>query len=442
MNQPDSPHATFTTTIVWLFFFVAMGIHLSFLISLLEEPWKWEHGKNLVGSKAHPAESPDEKGFLDKFFHDTDRVPRGLDFFSIYQAGYNFTKNSSVYFGIREHRNPDLLVVPYFSGFRYLPVYAYTYGALLTLLPPWTSYWTWISIVEILFWINLYLVMHHGASLRFRLIAAATWLAYSPYYVELHIGQQSMVTATLLNLMLFSHLKQHINRRDSFFIGSVLWKINTILLLPLFIKFKRYTSIVVLLLLVAGLSAPYFFSVPGSFSEFISYFTVKFIGSGPSSQGAWTLGASIWQKSGDSCPWVHAHPQLIRYLLNAWNVLILATALCAVFIPKSVSFIHSASIFICMYFLTYQLVWEHHYVMFLPVCSILILEDKSLKWLVPWIFIASPTPYIFFNDVSVAMPQVNWTMLQILVYHGLKPISVIAIFSLLILRLLRRGDQT
>src|SRR5258707_11312737 len=62
---------------------------------------------------------------------------RGLDFYSIYQAGYNARHGQDIYEG-----DPAkvTVVVPYFTPYRYLPPDAYTVGAALRLLPALTAY--------------------------------------------------------------------------------------------------------------------------------------------------------------------------------------------------------------------------------------------------------------------------------------------------------------
>ncbi|HNU36525.1 MAG TPA: hypothetical protein PKJ15_07990, partial [Methanomassiliicoccales archaeon] len=142
-------------------------------------------------------------GKLNPLFHDAARSPgHGLDFYSIYQSGHNVLNKMSAYYGVREHRyGSQHQVVPYFSGFRYLPVYAYTYGVFLNVLPPQQSYWMWIVMVEGLLIacivLTFRLTRHSGKPYRY----IAIWLLYSPYYIELYIGQQSFVTALLIFIM-------------------------------------------------------------------------------------------------------------------------------------------------------------------------------------------------------------------------------------------------
>jgi hypothetical protein len=416
----------------YLFILLAVVVHVMMLGSLFGEPFAFEHGVNLTGTLSHPMEMDEYKGFLDSWFHDTDRVPRGLDFFSIYQAGQNFLRGDSVFYGVREHRDgPEALVVPYFSGFRYLPVYAFTFGVVLNALPPWHSYWTWIILVEILLLLNLYLTKFLAIDPVIRRTIVAMWLAYSPYYIELHIGQQSMVTTTLIHIVIIAHLNKSFKIRDTGYVFSVLWKINTVLFLPVWIKLKRWKTIAVLSVFTVTLSAPYFLTVEGSFQEFSSYFKHKFIAAGPNSLGFWAFLVQFFQET----TLEHA---AIRHALATWSLFIVATAAAATFMPRRICFYKALSLWICVYFLIYQYVWEHHFVMLLPVFTTGMLLKRLRRWtLLLWFFCAVPTPYILFNNPSLPMPQANWSLMQKTVYHGIKVVPLLLFYCVLIYQLIR-----
>lgn len=405
----------------------AVCLHLLIIGSLLSEPFALEHGKTLVGSRSHPRETDPSRGYLDAWFHDTDRVPRGLDFFSIYQAGRNFLRGQSVYYGVREHRlGEDALVVPFFSGFRYLPAYACIFGSMLNLLPPWHSYWTWVLFVELLLLLNIHATKWLPVSPVIRRHIIAMWLAYSPYYVEIHIGQQSMVTVTLLHLCMIAHVNHRPAIRNGTYIASVLWKINTLLFLPLWIKFKQWRTILILICVTLVLSAPYFLAVQDSFQEFWSYFHHKFIATGPNSLGFWAFLSQFLLHSNLD----HA---LIKHILTVWSLAVCVLAAAATLLPQKIHFPLMLSMWICVYFLTYQYVWEHHYVLMLPVFSAGMLVQPLRKWTVLlWLLCALPTPYRLLNIPALSMPQVHWNLLQRTLYHGMKIIPVLLFFFRLV----------
>jgi len=330
------------THVAYILLILAIAIHGAMLYSLFSEPLELNHPEHLNGTSSHPQELEAYQGFLDRFFHDADRVPRGLDFFSIYQAGHNFGHGMSVYYGVREHRyGSGALVVPYFSGFRYLPLYACTYGWILTVLPPWSSYWVWIVCVEVLLLLNLLMIIRIPCPIQFKLFAAVMWLAYSPYYVELHIGQQSMVTVTLLHIAGIAQIRKKTRIRDASYIASVLWKLNTLLILPLWLKYKRFKTMLILFSLIVLTSIPYFLLHPGSFQEFSSYFHHKFIATGPNSLGLWALLSTIWQR-------LELSNDLLRPTLQIFTLLILIMSSLVTLLPRKISFVHGLSLWICL----------------------------------------------------------------------------------------------
>lgn len=419
-----------------VFLILATCIHLLMIASLISEPFKLEPGISLEGSATHPVERHAIRGYLDAFFHDTDRVPRGLDFFSIYQAGRNFLRGQSVYYGVRVHDlGPEALVVPYFSGFRYLPAYAFVFGSLLNLLPPWPSYWSWIAIVELMMMFNLTALRRLPISTRMLRTIAAMWLIFSPFYIELHIGQQSMVTVTLIHLAIIAHMRGSIGLRDTCYAGSVLWKINTVLYIPVWIKLKRWKTLILLAVLTLITSVPYFLSIPGSFPEFRSYFRHKFVAAGPNSLGFSTLLIQFLQHA-------ELDPETSRLLLNLCKLTIIVIAAAATLLPRKICFSHALMMWICVFFLTYQYVWEHHYVMILPLISAGMVDQKLRNWtIMVWFFCAVPTPYILLNNPSIPMPQHQWSLSLAAFYHGTKVLPIFVFFC----RLVREsftGNQT
>lgn len=83
-------------------------------------------------------------GMLNSFFHDTRYIiDQGIDFFAFYQAGNNVLNGLDCYV------RPDPLAVPYMFPYRYLPYFAYSFGAILNLAPPIIAYWIWVGILTV-----------------------------------------------------------------------------------------------------------------------------------------------------------------------------------------------------------------------------------------------------------------------------------------------------
>lgn len=364
-------------------------------------------------------------GALDFMFHDATRdYGKGFDFFTIYQAGYNFLHGMNIYFGVREHSyGPEHLVVPYFSGFRYLPFYAYTYGVVLTLVSPWTAYWLWIAFIEGLLLFNIALTKRLAPTRAAFYQGAGMWLAYSPLYLEWFMGQQSMVTVTLLHLIGYGFVRGRQRLSDWGYIGSALWKLNTLMALPLFIRLKRYRMLLILGGIMIVSSAPYFALMDGSWREFALYFKVKMIADGPNAQGLWALSAMLYKRAG-----LNTASLLPALKLMTWCII--GVSGLATIIRGSSNPVRLLSIWICTFYLSYRYVWEHHYIIILPLVVLLWVHFHSKAALVAWALVALPTPFALFNIPGVSMPQSQWTWQQDFLMHS-KVLPVLGLWLVL-----------
>jgi hypothetical protein len=96
-------------------------------------------------------------------------------------------------------------------------------------------------------------------------VLAAMWLAFTPYYLELFMGQFSMVQAALIFGMLL--LGGAADRRGprlfgALWVGSVLWKINTVILAPALAWMGRWRTLAAGAALAAATTLPYFLIFP------------------------------------------------------------------------------------------------------------------------------------------------------------------------------------
>jgi len=164
-----------------------IAVHLAFLLSL-------------------------RSGLLHGLFNDSiHRFGPGCDFFSIYAAGVKARLGESVY-TIGGHVEQ----VPYAYAFRYAPLVAYTLGLALSWLPHLTAYGVWLCLCELALLRNIRItweLVHAKAQRRkeegktgsgIREVfahpysLAAMWLLFSPYYLELYVGQFTFITASLV----------------------------------------------------------------------------------------------------------------------------------------------------------------------------------------------------------------------------------------------------
>jgi hypothetical protein len=373
----------------WAILGVAAAIHLGLLAG-----WRWQQP-------------------LVPYFFDATVMSgrRGLDFYSIYQAGFNARRGVDIYEGDPARVE---VVVPYFTPYRYLPAVAYAVGAPLSLLEPLAAYKAWLVVVELTLLACVALTWRwrrHDPNLFARL--AAMWLAFTPYYLELFMGQFSMVQAALiLGMLLLAETAEGRGRRlfGALWVASLLWKINTVVWAPVMARLGRWRTVGAGALLAGLTTLPYFLIFPAhaadlwannfgntvtrpelgnlGFRQFV-FAALGAAGAGPEAQ-AWAQRAVVvavgatalvltvrWQ-----APWEEKQG-------NAWGV------------RSGSGGEHMAGVrellalWLAAYFLAAPQVWEHHYAMLLPAIVVAYGDRPSGLLAGLWLLLALPTPFGF-----------------------------------------------
>ncbi len=212
-------------------------------------------------------------GWLNPFFNDTmHRFGPGGDFFSIYAAGVKARLGESVY-TIGGH----VQTVPYAYAFRYAPLVAYTLGAGLSLLPAITSYSLWLIVCEMTLLRNVRLTLELAQDRQTGYIAAALWLLFSPYFLELFVGQFTFLTASLV-FWAYLGWQDKMNGKDKapgkqrvadwLWAGAVWLKMMPLLYLPVVLLRGRWKSALAVLLVLGASSALYFAAFPHDWATF------------------------------------------------------------------------------------------------------------------------------------------------------------------------------
>jgi hypothetical protein len=360
---------------------------------------------------------------------------RGLDFYSIYQAGYNARHSVDIY-----ENNPAKapIVVPYFTPYRYLPVVAYTVGAALSLFAWLTAYKIWLVIVELTLAACVWLAWRSTRDRRLGMLLAAMWLGFTPYYLELFMGQFSMVQAALtfgMLLLTFGSSALGDNpsaafQVESLWVASILWKINTIVFAPVFFRLRRYRALLAAGLAVALVTLPYFAVFPAHALDFLRN---NFGGS----VSAHELGNLGFRQLVFELLTAWGVPAAVQSIAQSLTVLIVLIVCLGVTFPVTFSLRPSApasdmkraagsggqrrifslgplscfyppaaspiSTLLCLwltaFFLVSPQIWENHYLMLLPALVITLRQTwgKSEAWFVIfiWLLIALPTPFGF-----------------------------------------------
>jgi hypothetical protein len=367
---------------------------------------------------------------------------RGWDFYALYQAGHNVLRGDSAY---ESDGSRIEMVIPggTYTPFRYLPLSAYTLGAALNLTPPLWAYRLWVATTELalLACIALTAYIVPGPDRRARL--AAMWLFFTPYYLELYMGQFSFVQGALVFLMLLAAAAGSMTARlDLPWIASVLWKQNTALFAPLMARLGRSRALVGLAALVALTSLPYFLLVPGSGPAFLRNLE---------SEPPWfQLGNLGFRQLVFDAMWSASDVLGVEIPATAYAaaqtavvVLFLAIPLAFTVLDPRPDVVRHLSLWMSAYFLVYHHVWEHHYVMLLPVLVALVMRGES-----PWVWaiyalLALPTPFYLIDPQGqvAVLDAMRWTPIrplwQDLAYHASKALPALALYALLGWRIAR-----
>ncbi|MDQ2688060.1 MAG: DUF2029 domain-containing protein, partial [Armatimonadota bacterium] len=358
-------------------------------------------------------------GWLAPLFEDTmHRFGPGCDFFSIYAAGVKARAGESVY-TIGGH----VQTVPYAYAFRYAPFVAYTLGAALSLLPAISSYALWLILCELALLRNIRLTWERAPDTRTGLVCAAMWLLFTPYFLELYVGQFTFLTASLVFWAWLAW--QEGGRReqrlgDGFWAVAVWLKMMPLLFLPLVLLRGRWkAALAVPLLLVLG-SGLYFARFPADWTVFADTNLSALPTFHAGNQG---LMALLYAAVGEQA---HA------YRVARWGVLALVALALAWLIGRAWraapdaerSLLHLYAALSAAYLLTYKDVWEHHFVLLLPPLVLLALRKESRwLWLPPFVVCALPSLFVLYDLPHLGYneePQPYWNHAVSLIQHGWK----------------------
>jgi hypothetical protein len=415
-----------------ILFFAGIAIHVLFLLSL--------------GS-----------GFLNPLFLDSTYCSgRGADFYSIYQSAQNFRNHQSIY-----DTQPQTQSVPYFYEYRYLPFTALTIGQIFLFFTPQHAYIIWLVIQELCLIVNIMLTRQYLIKPAQRNIASSLWLLFTPYYLELYMGQFSFVMATLIFSMVYFWQKKRIVIGNLLWTLSILIKTFTVILIPVAIKIKNSKSVVWVLLIVISLSLPYFILQPGTLDSFL-----KNINEGLSSetidgnQGFEALLGVILIRTSDLSYYLHENSSeisveatdYIQLPLLLWTIVIYGASL---FITMKSSHKYAFELFylwILTYFLTYKHIWEHHYVLLLPLFIFIFIQysrqepkyaiPKSLFW-TGFSITALPSLFIFLDKHIINLDcEYSWSGWESILWHSPKPLICLIIYICLIKFLYRTVKTT
>ena len=370
-------------------------------------------------------------GILDPLFNDsTYRIRQGVDFYQFYQAGSSLLDGDSIY---RYTPSDELSFAP---TNRYPPFMTFTTGLAAQLWSPATAYYMWRVVILCAFVIMLLFLFKIAGTSQFTPILFLS-LIYTPYYIDLYLGQTNTLMAMLITLMMYGLVKGRDNLTFVTFAASLNVKLNTLLFLPIFILKKRWMILLKALTVAVILFIPYFFFFP----EDLNYFFT------------WAFGTSIkyFYQTGNLGFYpvirelVHNFSysdDLIRIVQTTWSILIMGITLWIQIRTRRSDPLDMVSLWMSAYFVAFKFIWEHHLVMLLPILAVEYLRGNRKTITFLWIILALPTVFHFI-DVGLGSGynelQPFLTGGKSLLYHSCKVIPLILLYVSVVLRLMKRS---
>jgi len=369
-------------------------------------------------------------GFWNRFTFDSTATQgwRGWDFYALYQAGHNVLTGVSVY----ESDNEAIdVVVPRYTPYRYLPLPAYTVGVAFNAVSPLWAFRLWVAVIVALWWTCAWASYRLGRDPTEGAILAAMWLMFTPFYLEIYLGQFSVVQSALVLLMLWA-LMGRLPRWviDAGWAASLVWKQNTALLGPVLLRERRWRALWIGGAMVLATSVPYFCLYPDSLARFMGNLT-----SGAPSPQLGNLGVRQLFYSVASAIWPGLSSQAYSLLQSGWVALVIVAGLVATFASRRWDPVLALCFWFTTYFLVYHHVWEHHYVMLLPVLVALYHRYRHRGVLVAWALVAIWTPYALIDPGGVAAfhAPMRWTPLDPplvdILYHASKALPTLCLWG-------------
>ena len=357
---------------------------------------------------------------LRPLFNDASHTRRGFDFGVFYLAGQALAEGRDIY------------SVSGAFGFRYLPAFALI-ASLFAHFQPLTAYFLHLCCTEIFLAANLYLTWRWVEGPR-RGPALFMWLAFSPYFLELYMGQVSFWAASLLFWLIVG---LHSDRKwtASFcWAGALLVKPNALILAPALLKLRVWRVLVLGLLVGLLTSLPYFLLYPDSLAAFLATNV-----HGAPVQGALTHAGNLGLQGGlvsivaqlagqplAELTTLADLPFAGRAVIYGSQAALLVAALVATYRGRDT--LPLLALWMCTFFLVYKDVWEHHYVFLQPILVALYAHSGTPKLLWIFAFIALPTPFVLFDVNPGAYgpidPERTWGPAVSLAYRSTKLIPL------------------
>lgn len=382
-------------------------------------------------------------GGLDGAFYVTSRPGTRADAFnSFYQAGVNLRAGVSPYTDPAQ-LSPALERAHTQSIFRYLPPVAMVFAGLSRALPPRPLYVIWLVVLEAVLWLCVWLTLRARRFGARRYTAAAMWLAFAPFVVEMHLGQTSTLMAACILWILLDSLGANplgSGRRARATVplawaATMVTKGFTALFAIPFARCGRNGVAACGLGVVALAAGGYFLAHPGDLGRYVAINLGPFIAEVfPGHMGFQAFLRSITD---------HVTPdrwRIAAVVIGPWSmmaanlpaavadVVVLTLAVWATMHVRRDQLFRGLALWTAVFFLTYRQVWEYHYLMLVPVVACAYMRSGAPWTLWAWVLMAMPTPFFWMSRFAAPAEASSWWIL----YHAVKPAAACIIFGALV----------
>jgi hypothetical protein len=366
------------------------------------------------------------------------------DLFATYHAGLQRELHRNPY---RPPSQPE--AVPYENPYRYLPVVAQTLGRAMTHFDPRTVYIAWIFLLEAVLGALAFFFLRFAPAPWLRVVAPCLLLLSTPFFLELHMGQASFMTAALFEAALFLCAMAPRGAMPTSLAAiayalSVFLKMVPAVAAPALLRTRRGLAVAsVALITVAAISIPAFVSHPVWWQGFSEInLTPQVPGPGAGNFGWMFL---IFEAGTDFG--VHWTDDNWATAVHAAQLLFIGIAVVAALTSGETSPLIGGAALYLGHTLSFFHVWEHHMsgVVVVGLGLLWALTDRPRldRWqvtvLAALFCLALPSPFRLFDhalDPGVDDPTGNWPAYARYLVPLSKALPVLVLYLVALRRLL------
>lgn len=372
------------------------------------------------------------------------RMNRGVDFYSVYDAGARLLAGRDPY-GVNEDTGGPGFRAPKVATFRYLPITAAWLSAPLNVLPPFPAYTTWSLLSMAMVVANFLLCV--GRRPDHLLTFAVIWFAWFPLIAELHMGQFTLFLSTLL-LWAFDGWFSGAKHGGAAWAFAVFLKVYPIAMAPSLWFWGKRRTVLITVILAVGTTIAWRVIAPSGIDKGMVERGIagRVIGSArlpyAGAQGVQEfVNATVWKARGLTFQAEAQTPQPDPvFIINA--IILSSFALLTLWVlirTRKEMRPEAVGLFWLIWFYAYYDCWEHHYLLFQGLLAFLLIQ-RVLDWrmaLALYLFAGGPSLWWFWQRSGYAgswLPElIGW------LYFAQRPVAVIGLTALLAAKLARRN---